>query len=44
MRPGIVIAVEVRHGAEKRTLKVKLGARPPDFQQPRQISPPAIDP
>ena len=44
MRPGTVVAVEVRRGPEKRTLKVKLGPRPADFQQPRQIPPPPIDP
>jgi S1-C subfamily serine protease len=44
MRPGTVVAVEVRRGAEKRTLKVKLGPRPADFQRPREIPPPPIDP
>jgi S1-C subfamily serine protease len=30
-RPGTVIALDVRRGAEKLTLKVKLGVRPADF-------------
>ncbi|HKA06690.1 MAG TPA: PDZ domain-containing protein [Gemmataceae bacterium] len=41
MRPGTVVAVEVRRGSETLTLKVKLGPRPPDFQpQPSRIPPP----
>ena len=44
MRPGMVVAIAVRRGAEAKTIKVKLGPRPADFQQPRQIPPPPIDP
>jgi serine protease Do len=40
MRPGTVVAVEVRRGSETLTLKVKLGPRPADFPQPQQIPPP----
>ena len=42
MRPGMVVAVAVRRGAEAKTIKVKLGPRPADFQQPGL--PPPIDP
>jgi len=45
MRPGTVIAVEIRRGKEARTLKIKLGVRPPDFSpMPSRIPPPPIDP
>src|SRR5688572_20235843 len=44
MRPGTVVAVEVRRGTEALTLKVKLGARPADFQAtaPAPRVPPVI--
>ena len=42
MRPGMVVAVAVRRGSEAKTIKVKLGPRPADFQQPSL--PPPIDP
>jgi S1-C subfamily serine protease len=45
MRPGTVVAVEVRRGPESLTLKVKLGTRPPDFTPtPQRIPPPGDDP
>jgi S1-C subfamily serine protease len=44
MRPGTVVAVEVRRGSEMLTLKVKLGPRPADFQVRPTIPPPNIDP
>jgi S1-C subfamily serine protease len=45
MRPGTVIAVDIRRGKEMLTLKIKLGARPPDFTPtPSRIPPPPIDP
>ena len=45
MRPGTVIALEIHRGKDPRTLKVKLGARPPDFTPtPTRIPPPPIDP
>ena len=43
MRPGTVIAVEVRRGTQTLTLKVKLGARPPDFTPTPTRSPPRDD-
>jgi len=44
MRPGTVIAVEVKRGPEMLTLKVKLGPRPADFPlTPQRIPPPNID-
>jgi S1-C subfamily serine protease len=39
MRPGTVVAVEIRRGSETLTLKVKLGPRPADFPQPSKIPP-----
>ena len=43
MRPGTIVAVEVRRGGEMLTLKVKLGPRPPDFTaRPNIPSPPLI--
>jgi S1-C subfamily serine protease len=45
MRPGTVIAVDVRRGKDPLTLKIKLGARPADFGPlPSRIPPPPIDP
>lgn len=45
MRPGTVIAVDVRRGKDTLTLKIKLGARPPDFSPtPSHIPPKPIDP
>ena len=45
MRPGTVIALDVRRGTESLVLKVKLGARPADFTpMPSRIPPPPIDP
>jgi S1-C subfamily serine protease len=45
MRPGTVIAVDVRRGTQALTLKVKLGARPPDFTPtPSRIPPQPNDP
>ena len=45
MRPGTVIAVDVRRGTQALTLKVKLGARPPDFTPtPTRIPPQPNDP
>jgi len=45
MRPGTVIALEVRRGKEMLTLKVKLGARPADFTPtPSRIPPRENDP
>ena len=44
MRPGTVVALEVKRGPEMLTLKVKLGSRPADFTQtPQRIPPPNID-
>jgi S1-C subfamily serine protease len=44
MRPGTVIAVDLRRGKESLTLKIKLGARPADFApMPSRIPPPPID-
>lgn len=44
MRPGTVIALEVKRGPETLTLKVKLGSRPPDFTPTPQRIPPPDDP
>jgi S1-C subfamily serine protease len=45
MRPGTVIAVDVRRGKDILTLKIKLGNRPADFTpMPSRIPPPPIDP
>jgi len=45
MRPGTVIALDVRRGKDALTLKVKLGARPPDFAPtPSRIPPQRDDP
>ena len=45
MRPGTVIAVDVRRGKDALTLKIKLGVRPADFSPlPTRIPPPPIDP
>jgi len=45
MRPGTVIAVDVRRGKDALTLKIKLGVRPADFSPlPSRIPPPPIDP
>jgi S1-C subfamily serine protease len=45
MRPGTVIAVDVRRGKDALTLKIKLGTRPPDFTPtPSRIPPPPTDP
>jgi S1-C subfamily serine protease len=45
MRPGTVIALDIRRGKESLVLKVKLGARPADFApMPSRIPPPPIDP
>ena len=45
MRPGTVVALEVRRGAETVKLRVKLGPRPADFPPPpvRRIPPPGFD-
>ncbi|HJZ56986.1 MAG TPA: PDZ domain-containing protein [Gemmataceae bacterium] len=43
MRPGTVVAVEVRRGKESLILKVKLGPRPPDFKPTPAQPPPDID-
>jgi S1-C subfamily serine protease len=43
MRPGTVIALEVKRGADTLTLKVKLGVRPKDFSPtPVPIPPQSI--
>ena len=42
MRPGTVVAVEVRRGSETLTLKVKLAPRPADFQARPTIPPPPL--
>jgi S1-C subfamily serine protease len=40
MRPGTVVAVEIRRGKDPLTLKIKLGARPADFvPMPSRIPP-----
>ena len=45
MRSGTVIAVDIKRGTQALTLKIKLGARPPDFTPtPARIPPPPIDP
>jgi len=44
LRPGTVVAVEVKRGAETLTLKIKLGPRPPDFQPTPKTIPPPVDP
>lgn len=45
MRPGTVIAVDIRRGKDVLTLKIKLGARPPDFTPtPSRIPPRDNDP
>ena len=45
MRPGTVIALDVRRGKEALVLKVKLGARPADFApMPSRIPQPPTDP
>jgi S1-C subfamily serine protease len=41
MRPGTVIAVGIRRGTEDKTVKIKLGVRPPDFQQ--RVPTPPVD-
>ena len=44
MRPGTVVALEVKRGSKTLNLKIKLGVRPKDFN-PRPIpNPPPIDP
>lgn len=43
MRPGTVIALEVKRGAETLTLKIKLGVRPKDFSSTPVPIPP-VDP
>lgn len=40
MRPGTVVALEVRRGGDTLTIKVKLGPRPADFQQIQPNYPP----
>ena len=44
MRPGTVVPIEVKRGELTLTVKVKLAARPPDFEQmnPRVPQPPVI--
>jgi S1-C subfamily serine protease len=44
MRPGTVIALEVKRGADTLTLKVKLGVRPKDFSPTPVPIPQQIDP
>jgi S1-C subfamily serine protease len=44
LRPGTVVAVEVKRGKESLVLKVKLVPRPPDFQPMPVLPPPVIDP
>jgi len=45
MRPGTVVALEVKRGTEILTLKVKLGSRPADFTPtPQRIPPQSDDP
>src|SRR5262245_58419041 len=44
MRPGTIVALDVKRGPETLTLKVKLGARPPDFSPTPVVPPPQIDP
>jgi S1-C subfamily serine protease len=43
MRPGTIVALDVKRGSETLTLKVKLGARPPDFSPTPIVPPPNID-
>jgi S1-C subfamily serine protease len=42
MRPGTVVNVQLRRGSEAMIMKVKLGARPADFQPKPVIPPPLI--
>ena len=42
MRPGTVIALDIRRGKESLVLKVKLGPRPADFSPIPQPRPPII--
>ena len=43
MRPGTVVAVELKRGSEALTVKVKLGPRPADFTPTPRLPPPTID-
>lgn len=43
MRPGTIVALDVKRGAETLTLKVKLGARPADFSPTPIPRPPIIE-
>jgi S1-C subfamily serine protease len=41
-RPGALIEMEVQRGGERKVVRVKLGARPPEANQPVLPSPPII--
>jgi S1-C subfamily serine protease len=43
MRPGTIVALDVKRGTETLTLKVKLGVRPKDFSPTPIIPPPNFD-
>jgi C-terminal processing protease CtpA/Prc len=43
MKPGTVVMIEIRRGAEKLTMKVKLAPRPADFTATPTIPPQIID-
>jgi S1-C subfamily serine protease len=43
MRPGTIVAMDVKRGTEKLTLKVKLGARPADFTPTPVVRPSWIE-
>lgn len=43
-RPGAVVEIEIQRGTERKTVKLKLAARPPDADLPQQTLPvPIID-
>jgi len=42
-RPGAVVEIEVQRGMERKTLKVKLAARPADLDLPRTYPVPIIE-
>ena len=42
-RPGAVVEIEVQRGTERKMFKLKLAARPPDLDTPRDLPVPIID-
>lgn len=42
-RPGAVVEIEVQRGNERKTVKLKLAARPPDNEIPRSTPVPIIE-